>query len=82
MQSQDQATTVEEVVLIDPGPAPEAGRVDDGAGGAAGIVLGLLLIFLAISIGTASLARERRAFCADRRSRRDPSRHDGRITVS
>ena len=59
MQPHDPSASVEEVVLVDPDPHGADLGHDDPAGSAR-IVLGLALIFLAISIGTASLARERR----------------------
>jgi len=62
MQSPDQSTTVEEVVLINPDPVLQGVDLADDVptNGAAGITLGLLLIFLSIIIGTANLAVERR----------------------
>lgn len=58
MQSQVQSTVVE-TVLSETEPILET-DLPQGKGGTAGIVLGLLLIFVAILIGTASLVRARR----------------------
>lgn len=66
MQPHDQTTSIEEVVLVDPDPHG-TDVIHGDPDGAAGIVLGMILVFLAIVVGTASLARERRWGHAPRR---------------